>query len=534
MKHNKQIIKKRIKFINTLFLGCITIIILKLINIQLGNKSDKYVYMALDQYNFQYRKSNLNYKVLGDNDEDLIKYKTQYIVEIKSNIFKNFNNNIEKEKIFSFISILKNYNQDFNLIKKFSENPDYNFKFKVDKYTFDKLKTLGEIKGIHLYEYSELDDSEAWSIENIFVKEITDKSTDDNYHEYINDNKYPIIDFINTNLGNEIIEGKNNNFKLTINDKLQNGIENIIRNEKYDKYDGIAVAISEVNTGKIKALTQKNEFNPNIMLGSTTIGYVPGSIFKLIVAESAIDSGVFSKSNIFSCDNSRYSLCKDRRHGNLTIEQALAVSCNNIFAEIGSVIGWDYMLNYAQDQGLFSKVLGFSDLREVSGSYAEPKKYEDGPLFLSMGQNMLIEPLQSLGIINTILNDGVYRELNLVDQIINENSEVLKSFKYDSKKVLKESTANILKKMLINTVENGTGKNIYFKNIETGVKTGTTERFDGENDVSDGWVLGYFKHRNKYYSMSVFVENINEEGQYGGNTAGPIFKEIVEYFVTNF
>src|SRR5699024_10218421 len=105
---------------------------------------------------------------------------------------------------------------------------------------------------------------------------------------------------------------------------------------------------------------------------------------------------------------------------------------------------------------------------------------------------------------------------------------------YDMKKVLKESTADVLKQMLINTVENGTGKNIYFEDIETGVKTGTTERFDGQNYVSDGWVLGYFKHRNKYYSMSVFVENINEEGQYGGNTAGPIFRDVVEYFVTNF
>ena len=393
---------------------------------------------------------------------------------------------------------------------------------------------MEEINGVHLYEYNQFNENEAWSIENIFIKEVSEKSTEDSYHEYITENKYPIIDFMNTKSGEQFVENENNNFKLTINKELQNGIEEIIRDEKYSQFDGIAVAISEASTGKIKALTQKNEFNPNIMLGSTTVGYVPGSIFKLVVAESALDSGIFSQFNTFSCDNSRYDLCKGHKHGTLTIEEALAVSCNNIFAEIGRVIGWDYMLNYAQEQGIFSNVLGFSDFREVNGSYAEPKEYEDGPLFLSMGQNMLIEPLQSLGIINTILNDGVYKELSLVDQIVNENDEIIKLFKYDTKKVLKESTADVLKQMLINTVENGTGKNIYFEDIETGVKTGTTERFDGQNYVSDGWVLGYFKHRNKYYSMSVFVENINEEGQYGGNTAGPIFRDIVEYFVTNF
>ena len=61
-----------------------------------------------------------------------------------------------------------------------------------------------------------------------------------------------------------------------------------------------------------------------------------------------------------------------------------AVSCNNIFAEIGKEVGWDLIKNYAEEQG-FLKVLGFSDLREASGSYAEPKEYEDGPLFFIYG-----------------------------------------------------------------------------------------------------------------------------------------------------
>lgn len=533
MKHKKEL-KRRIMFINSLFVCCVAIITIRLANIQIGSKSDEYVYKALNQYNFQYRTSNLNYRVLDDKNNDLIQYQVKYFVEIKSNIFKNFNNNIEKERVFTFISILKNFNENFNLLKKFEENINYNFKFEVDKHTFDKLKTLGEIKGIHLYEYNELSDKEAWSIENIFIKEIAEKSTEDNYHEYINNNKYPVIDFINSASGEKFTQENNNNFKFTINNELQNGIEEILNNSKYEKFDSIAVAISEVSTGKVKALTQKNEFNPNIMLGSTGIGYVPGSIFKLVVAESAIDSGIFSDENIFSCGNNRYDLCKGKDHGDLNISGALAVSCNNIFAEIGSEVGWEYMLNYAENQGLFDKVLGFSNLREVSGSYAEPKEYEDGPLFLSMGQNMLIEPLQSLGIINTILNNGIYRKINLVDQIIDENGNIQKSFDYPSYKILKDSTADIMKYMLRNTVENGTGKNIYFNNVETGVKTGTSERFNGNNYVSDGWVIGYFKHRNKYYSMSVFVENINEDGQYGGNTAGPIFKDIVEYFIKNF
>ncbi len=531
---SKKFLMKRIYFITSIFLICISIIIYRLAYIQLGEKSSFYVSKALNQYNLQYKTSNLNYRIVDQENVDLIDYDTKYIVEIKSNIFKNFNNNIEMEKIFTVISILKNFNEQFNLIEKFEKNPNYNFKFEVDKYTYDKLKTLGDIKGIHLYEYNEFNDKEAWAIENILVKEINDKTSLDVYHEYLIDNKYPIIDFTENKFGESVINSSNNNLKLTLDKKMQNGVENIIRSDKYGEFDGISVAISKASTGEIKILTQKNEFNPNIMLGSTTLGYVPGSIFKLIVAEAAIDSGLFSKYDKISCDNSRYHLCRNGTHGNLNVGDALAVSCNNIFAEIGRVVGWDFILSYAKEQGMFKKVLNFSDFREVNGSYVEPKEYEDGPLLLSMGQNMLIEPLQSLNMINTILNGGIYKKLKLVDEIVNENNEVIKTFNYDSKRVLKESTALSLKEMLINTVKNGTGKNISISDVETGVKTGTTERFDGEEYVSDGWVLGYFKHRNEYYSMCVFVENINEKGQFGGNTAGPIFKEIVEYYVANF
>ena len=532
--NNKRHMRKRINFINALFSMCILMIVIRLGFIQLGNESEKYVSIALNQYNLQYRTSNLNYRILDSNNEDLINYSTKYMVEIKSNMFKKFNNNIETEKVFTFISILKNYNEDFDLIKKFEENPNYNFKFEIDKYTYDKLKTLDDINGVHLYEYNEFNPQKAWSIENILVNEIKEKSTEDAYHQYIINNLYPLIDFNNSFSGEKVVNEENNNLKLTIDKKLNYGINEILLESEYEKFEDIAVSISEVSTGKIKALTQKNEYNPNIMLGSTTVGYVPGSIFKLVVAETVIDSGVFLQSDIFSCDNSRYQLCKDHTHGNLTIEEALAVSCNNIFAEIGRFVGWDFILNYAKEQGIFQKILGFSDLREIDGSFASPKEYEDGPLFLSMGQNMLIEPLQSLGIINTIINKGIHKELNLIDSIVNENGETVKNFKYKSNRVFKESTADSIKKMLINTVENGTGKNIYLEGIEIGAKTGTTERYDGENYVSDGWVLGYFKHRNRYYSMCVFVKNINEEGQYGGNTAGPIFKKIVEYFVDNF
>ena len=44
-------------------------------------------------------------------------------------------------------------------------------------------------------------------------------------------------------------------------------------------------------------------------------------------------------------------------------------------------------------------------------------------------------------------------------------------------------------------------------------------------------VYWIFNKEDKYYSMVVFVKNINKDSQSGGNTAAPIFKDIVNIFV---
>ena len=66
--------------------------------------------------------------------------------------------------------------------------------------------------------------------------------------------------------------------------------------------------------------------------------------------------------------------------------------------------------------------------------------------FLSMGQNMLIEPLQALNITNTILNNGIYTKLKLIDKIVNENNEVIKEFSNTSDKSIEKRYCKYIKK----------------------------------------------------------------------------------------
>lgn len=86
-------------------------------------------------------------------------------------------------------------------------------------------------------------------------------------------------------------------------------------------------------------------------------------------------------------------------------------------------------------------------------------------------------------------------------------------------------------------VERGTGRLAKVKGLEMGGKTGSTERIEvikskdnneEKKEYSDGWFIGYFKAKDKYYSAIVFVKNIDKNTEGGGNTAAPIFKDVVE------
>ena len=82
------------------------------------------------------------------------------------------------------------------------------------------------------------------------------------------------------------------------------------------------------------------------------------------------------------------------------------------------------------------------------------------------------------------------------------------------------------------TDQKGTGKLAYINGVDCGGKTGTNTRYLEENGelkkFSDGWFAGYVKNDGKYYSIIVYVQDIDVENEGGGSTAAPIFKTVVE------
>ncbi|MBU3195701.1 penicillin-binding protein 2 [Clostridium algidicarnis] len=516
-------------------------------------KGNELEVIADSQYQYVEKINELNFNVLDSKGNDLVEYERRYVLAIDLITFKRNNNSTSVSSIYAFSYILKNYNQDYDLSKMLISSNSSKIYLKLDKDTYDKLKLLKDIKGIYLYVYDEVNRNEAWKIENMitnlkFNKEVKKvDSLEYNIYENTKSNKIPTVTFekdLDGSMqdGNYSVDDEKINVRLTLDKDMQASVRTILSQDKYKHYNQIGITLVEAHTGKIKVMAQRDEEKPNINLASTTEnGYVPGSIFKLLIEEIAIDRGLFSTQSKFNCEFNEYSICK-RAHGELTLEEALLISCNNIFAQVGKTIGWDTIEEYAKKQGIFEKVLNISGNGEATGDFALPKIYEDGPRFLAIGQNMRITPLQATNIISTIINDGIYVKPNILEGYVDNYNNIINEIPIEENRVIKKETTKIMKDQMVKVVreEKGTGKNALVKGIETGGKTGTTTRMepskskDENEDVmekhSDGWFAGYYKHEGKYYSLVVFVKDINEDNQTGGGDAGPIFKEIVENF----
>ncbi|MDF2880984.1 MAG: penicillin-binding protein transpeptidase [Clostridiaceae bacterium] len=502
--------------------------------------------MANSQYEYKENLSDLNYKILDANGKQLLNYNTIYDIVIVPNIFKDNFDDPMNEKLLTVMYILNNYNStlekyknSFNLKDEIEKNQSIILNYEVNEETYNEIKKISGLKGIYSYKHTVVDRKDAWRIENVITNTNTIKngknvSKDGNSLENViqqklKQNKFPQITF-QRKVGGEIIEGQsgtpenNLNLKLTINKDIEDKIDEVLSDKKYEKFKNIGVLLVESNTGKIISINQKDNTQPNIIIGaSTNHGLYPGSIFKIIVEEAGLDRKTISLVKSYSC-NGVYEKDSHRFHGTLTPGEALAASCNDIFGQIGLEVGANNFYDNASSQGLFSKVLGLYDEESGSIEENEPKLVDKSIYKAAIGQGVRITPLEAVAIPNTVVNGGKYVKPYIIQGYVDNNNNMVEQSKAESKQVIEKTTASELKAQMINVVRKGTGIEAAVENVEIGGKTGSTER----GETSDGWFTGFFKIGGKYYSMVVICPEINKNTESASNTASPVFKEIVE------
>ncbi len=533
--------KKRIKQVKIILITLLILLIARLVVII---NDTKIISASASNYNESEIIRNENYKLLDVNYEEIIDCETKFMLVIDKDTFL-LNNAVQNaDEILTFYYIMEDDKFGFSFydINKASGK----IKYEISKSAYEQMLGIVEnLKGVYMYKYNEVGEIATWSIENILKstqafsnnKDKSKNSLEVFIGESTKNNTTDMVTFEKSEDGtyNEKKSKNKNiniNIQLTLDKKLQKITREILSKEEFVNFPNAGAVIIESDTGKILSMAQKDETQPNLITGGGQIsGYEPGSIFKILTLEAAMD--------YLNIDLNDKQVCKgekcNKSHGELTILEAFKVSCNEVFAKLGAEIGAEKLINFAKNQGLFQNLLGLDveSGMEIIGTYNENGNVED----LSIGQSMQVNLLQMTSIISTIINDGQYVKPYILDKFVDDDNNTLESFGEEKIKVISKDISDNVKYAMNQTVLSGTANISNIEGIEVGAKTGTAEGSDGDSIY--GWFVGYCNINNKYYSIGVFVPNIEKIGgeNTGGSTAGVIFRDIVmelkEYYNKN-
>lgn len=332
---------------------------------------------------------------------------------------------------------------------------------------------------------------------------------------------------------------------LTINKQIQEICENVA--DKTDNFEKGAIVVLDVKTGEILASVSRPNINQNKLeqsrssnnspfINRALTAYTVGSVFKILVASTAIEKGLNDfqhnctgsiqiGSLVFNCH-------KEDGHGNVNMSLALQQSCNTYFIALGQEIGGTDLLKATENFG-FGEQVNLSDDTIAQGGTL-PKSNEinqKGNLAnFSFGQgDLMATPLQIANLVACVANNGKISTPKLIKALIDDNGSIIKeNNEITERKIINESTAEIVSKYLIETVSQGTGKNANPNNqLGAGGKTATAQTgwFDNNGiEVLHSWFAGFYPAENPQYAIAI----VNEDGKSGSTDCCPIFKEIVE------
>lgn len=331
-----------------------------------------------------------------------------------------------------------------------------------------------------------------------------------------------------------------NGVMLTIDKSIQTICEQVAK--KYIEKG--AIVVLDNNSGKIRAMVSSPDYDPNNVSASldspsspfynrALAAYNCGSVFKLCVAAAAlyydIDFETECKGSIKVGDTVFNCLSE---HKDVDMKKALAVSCNCYFIKLGAKIGASRLLSFAKSIGFGNEISLSSSLVSTGATLPELSDLTEKPAELanfSFGQGVIMtSPLQIASMIQCIANGGKLIKPSLVEGVTDAKGKLIEKQKKDLPTyILNEKDAKTLCNYMINTVKNGTGKAAEPINSGAGGKTATAQTgiYDKDgNAVCQTWFGGFYPAENPVYTIVVLCEN----GDSGGSTAAPIFKEIAD------
>jgi peptidoglycan glycosyltransferase len=328
-----------------------------------------------------------------------------------------------------------------------------------------------------------------------------------------------------------------------------------------------AVVALDPKTGAILAMVSKPSFDPNdlashstkeageaytdllnadgdpLLNRATAWNPPPGSTFKLVTAAAALESGDYTPDTVIDAPSS-YTLTGTSTQvgnfagtscasaGEMTLADALRISCNTAFLGLGGDLGADAMDEQAEK-------FGFSSRYEVPFSTAA-SQYDPDPDEMSTAQvelsgigqgSVAATPLQVAMVSAAIANGGEVMQPFSVDTVRDPQLEVVRETSPQGLgRAVSEKTAGQLTDMMKSVVESGSGTSAQISGVQVAGKTGTAQHGDTSETNPHVWFTGFAPADDPQVAVAVVVKDGGDLGGQatGGSVSAPIAKAVME------
>ncbi len=354
-----------------------------------------------------------------------------------------------------------------------------------------------------------------------------------------------------------------NTVELTIDLSLQKSVEDALAEtvsamsaKDGNTTRGAGAVVIKVGTGEVLALASYPDFdlstyNQDYNILSTdlakplwnraTMGtYAPGSTFKPLTAVASLMEGIITPYQklkttghwTYPGDPNSYANCwiynsSRGNHGSINVSEAITVSCNYFFAQMGYYLGLDKLNEYATAFGL-GEHTGI-EIGDAAGNLAQNKAGENQAPWAAFGQaSYLFTPIQLANYIATLVSGGKHCEAHLLKAVKSyDNTQVLAVGNTDPKNTVDISgeALTAVKKGMHDLTTTGSLAP-YFKDcvVDAGAKTGTAQvNKDTENN-------GVFVCFAPYDDPEIAVSIVIEQGGSGSALASTAVNILNAYF----
>ena len=317
----------------------------------------------------------------------------------------------------------------------------------------------------------------------------------------------------------------------------------------YEAYQALGgksgtVAVYNYKTGEILCMVSAPSYDPlhvpsdietnerykgaylNRFLSSA---FTPGSVYKTVTLAAALENIPDAESRTWNCEGSirvgEETIVCSGVHGEQSLQDAFANSCNVAFAAIATEVGADAMAAQTEKAGLTASY-SVNTLPTAKGTFAY-EDITDGQLgWAGVGQHKdQVNPCALMVYMGAIANGGKAAQPYLIQKTVSAlGIPSLPHITSKTKTLIAADTAQTIADMMAYNVEATYGA-ARFPNMDICAKSGTAEV--GEGQAPHAWFTGFLRNEETPYAFVVLVENGGGGSSVAGTVAGKVLDVIV-------